>query len=513
MLSLDAGDGCAGKDPAGETHMPGISTRRFMGMILVGCLVGILSANVGWGEPTDRRGEPRSSAAEAPTTRNWPHLHRWQHLLPLGAEKTQTIAIQQPVRDEEDTGPELSLGDCLTLVIERHPHLQAVRASIAASEGGYKALLRFGTVGTLFSPDLQVRKQQAQRGLEAVLGDYQRVHNELVEDTIRMYYTVVYAQQQKGIADEVVEQLQELVDVLENIIKKATTPDELGGLTTEKVLTVKIGLREAKQLQATAIVGRKRAKAALRQLMHVTPEFAFRLQDKELPVMAQMVEITREKVVDFALARRPELALAAAGVDIFRLEVYAQSRIPFRRVVPTFASGADLHARDVPQAQRGKEYRPGGIIPEMPTQLVGTKYDRVARALEFSHKAEAMYDNVRSLITLEAENAYLEFELASEKLRLAKEKNDLALELLKLARKNIPLAKTGREQIYQVEVLAAKAQADYVEAVHQHLLALAALERITAGGITPAFPGRQRTRACNQVLQSENPSAPEKDKK
>jgi outer membrane protein TolC len=180
--------------------------------------------------------------------------------------------------------------------------------------------------------------------------------------------------------------------------------------------------------------------------------------------------------------------------------VYAQSRIPFRRVVPTFASGADLHSRDVPQAQRGKEYRPGGIIPEMPTQLVGSKYDRVARALDFSQKAEAMYDNVRSLITLEAENGYLEFELASEKVRLAIEKNDLAIELLKLARKNIPLAKTGREQIYQVEVLAAKAQADYVEAVYQHLLALAALERITAGGITPAFPGR--------ALPSSSPTVP-----
>ena len=492
MLCLDAGDGCVEEGICGETLMFGIGTRRFLGMTGIGIIVGFLATPVSWSDPPGRRkalDDPFATTRTPPSV-DWPHLQRWERLLPAQAESTVLETLQQPVSEEAESGPELSLGDCINLVLERHPHLKAVQASIAATEGGYRALLRFGTVGTLLSPDLEVRKQQAQRGLEGALGEYQRVHNELVEDTIRLYYTAVYAQQQKAIADEVVEQLQDLIEILENIIKKATTPDELGGLTTEKVLTVKIGLREARQLQATAIVGRKRARAALRQLMHVPPDYAFRLKDKELPVMAQMAEVTREKVVELALQRRPELALAAAGVDIFRLEVYAQSRIPFRRVVPTFASGADLHSRDVPHAQRGKEYRPGGIIPEMPTQLVGSKYDRVARALNFSHKAEAMYDNVRSLITLEAENGYLELELAREKVRLAKEKNDLALELLKLARKNIPLAKTGREQIYQVEVLAAKAQADYVEAVYQHLLALAALERITAGGITPQFPGR-----------------------
>jgi hypothetical protein len=37
---------------------------------------------------------------------------------------------------------------------------------------------------------------------------------------------------------------------------------------------------------------------------------------------------------------------------------------------------------------------------------------------------------------------------------------------------------------------AARAQADYVKLVYEHLLWLAALERVTAGGVRPAFPGR-----------------------
>ena len=37
-----------------------------------------------------------------------------------------------------------------------------------------------------------------------------------------------------------------------------------------------------------------------------------------------------------------------------------------------------------------------------------------------------------------------------------------------------------------------RAQSDYVEAVYQYLLSLAAIERVTAGGIRPDFPGRPR---------------------
>ena len=218
--------------------------------------------------------------------------------------------------------------------------------------------------------------------------------------------------------------------------------------------------------------------------------FPFRIKDTELPLMDQTAAITKEKVVELALCRRPELALAAAGVDVFRLEVYAQGKIPFRRVVPTFASGTDLHSKDVPQAIRTpKDYRPGGIIPEMPTQLVGSKFDRVCRAMDFSQKADAVYESARSLITLDAENAYFEFRLASEKLRIETGKFKDAKELQK---RTLDMAESvkAKDLLVQAYIAATKGQSDYVTAVYDYLLALAALERITAGGICPKFPGR-----------------------
>jgi outer membrane protein TolC len=441
---------------------------------------------------------PRPLPQLAPVTPTVPapvrpasHFVRYQDLLPVQGQDKNNKTDKSPPLSFIETGPELTLGECIAIAIERHPHLKAVMASTSASTTGYRSLINFGTLGTLISPDLEIRKQQAERGLAGAAGSYQKVHNELVQDATRLYYSAVFAKQQQRVADDVVERLEELVALIERILKEAKTPDELGGLTTEKLLVAKLGLLETKQLQATAVVGRQQAIAALRQVMTVEEAtFPFRVKDLELPVMSQKVEISRKLVVDLALCRRPELALAAAGVDVFRLEVYAQGKIPFKRVVPTFASGADLHSRDIPQAMRGKEYRPGGIIPEMPTQLVGSKYDRVSRAMAFSQKADAVYENAVSLVVLEAENGFFEFQLANEKLRLAKEKYDIAVDLVKLARKNLPLAKTGKEQFVQMEIVAAKAQADYGEAVFQHLLALAALERITAGGIAPAFPGR-----------------------
>lgn len=404
-----------------------------------------------------------------------------------------SMAVQPDVKEQAETGPELTLGECIAIAVERSPKLRAERASLAASESGYQALLKFGTVGTIISPDLDIRKQQAQRGLAAAAASYQKVHNDLVYDVTRLYYTAVYAKQQDGLATSVVDYLETMVKLVRVILDTTTDAKELqaSGLNEGKWLTMRMGLAQAQEMQTTARIGRQQAMAALRQVMAVDESCSsFRPKDIELPLMDQAAPITKNKVVELALNQRPELALAAAGLDVFRLEVYAQGKLPFRRVVPTFASGADIHSKDIPQAIRtAKEYRPGGISPEMPTQLVGSKFDRVCRAMNFSEKADAIYQDARSLVTLDAENAYYEFELATRKLQFATQKFTDGKDLQK---RTLAMAESVKQKdvLVQAYIVAVKAQADYVEAVYQHLLSLAALERITAGGICPAFPGR-----------------------
>jgi outer membrane protein TolC len=125
----------------------------------------------------------------------------------------------------------------------------------------------------------------------------------------------------------------------------------------------------------------------------------------------------------------------------------------------------------------------------MPPQLVGSKYDRVCRAMAFAQRAEALYEKVHNLIIVEAEGTFLDFELASQKLTLAKEQFDLSKDIQQRARDAQDTTR-AKDQLLQAEVVAAKAQSDYLQAVQEYLLSLAALERITAGGIRPAFPGR-----------------------
>jgi outer membrane protein TolC len=428
---------------------------------------------------------------------------------PVGADARARNAIAAKVglqkdKDEKDKyddptpdlapvvekGPELSLGECIAIAEEHHPILKAARASLSATQAGSRALNNFGTPATLLSPDLDIRKQQAQRGLIASSAEYQRAHNEIVQDVTRLYYSAVYAKQQDAVAAGLIPQLRDYIRIARQLLDTEPDPKNLEGLTPGKVDVMRIGLREALSQQLRARIGRQQAMAALRQAMGVDERtFPFRVKDAELPLMGQTKEITKELVVDLALSRRPELALAAAGLDAFRLEVYAQGKIPFKRVVPTFASGSDLHSKSVPSAMRGKEYRPGGVAPELPPQLVGSKFDRVCRAMAFSQRAEAVFESAQGLISLEAENAYYEFEFASEKLRLAKESLDLGLALRDRTRKNAPNTK-AKDALVQAEVIAAKAQSDYIETVWQHLLTLSALERVTAGGIRPAFPGR-----------------------
>ncbi|HEV3436274.1 MAG TPA: hypothetical protein VG122_02880, partial [Gemmata sp.] len=270
------------------------------------------------------------------------HHIRYQDLLPGHIGKAMDSGNLGHAEAIVESGPALSLGECIAIALERQPSLKAVQASVASSEAGYRALMNFGTVGTLISPDLGIRKQQAQRGLAASAGECQKAHNEVIQDVTRMYYSAVYAKQQAELADDVVEVLDNLAKLIEKILNSKVPPDQLGGLNMGKLRVVQMGVVTARELRLKAVQGRKQALAALRQVMAVDEKsFPFRIKDVELPVMSQQTSFTEELVVEQALARRPELALAAAGVDVFRLEVYAQGKIPFKRVVPTFASGAD----------------------------------------------------------------------------------------------------------------------------------------------------------------------------
>jgi outer membrane protein TolC len=398
--------------------------------------------------------------------------------------------VQAPPNDKaKEDVLQLSLADCIAVAVERQPALKAVRASQDASAAGQQALQNMGRLASLLSRDLPVRKEQASYGMVAASADVQKTYNEVVHDVTRLYYSVVYARQQEQLVNDVVAQTEAFVDIGKKLLR-STTPGEM---TQAKLDVMLISLAKVRRMQGRAQTGVKQSEAALREILGVADgSLPFRVKDKELPVMEQDVPLTKEQVVQMALSRRPEMTLSAAGAEAFRLEVCAQDRVRFRRSVPTLAAGSDLHARLLPSGSRDPrhDYRPEPIVPEMPTLVVGRRADRVARVQAYSRRADAVHEKVRDLLILEAETTFFDFEDAAKSLTLSKEGYTASKDLMERIREGFDNPKAAKDQLLVNYGQAAEAQAEYVQTVFQYLLEMAAMERVTAGGVRPAFPGR-----------------------
>jgi len=393
------------------------------------------------------------------------------------------------IKTAEEPARELSLGECLAIAVERQPSLKAAWASRDAAVIGRQALYNIGPVGSVLSPDLRVRKSQADRGISAADADVQKACNEVVHDVTRLYYSVVYAKVQERHADDVVAQLEAFAGISKELLDSAT-PGEMTPLKYDLML---LALAKVRLLRGKAQTGAKKAEAALREAMGVSDGATMiRVMDRELPVMDPKVVLTKEQVVEMALSRRPEMTLAQAGADVFRLEVCAQDRVRFRRKVPTFAAGSDIHARMFPSGSRDPngDYRPEPIQPEMPSLVVGRRSERVARVRALSQRADSVLEKARNLIVLEAETTFFDVEDGAKNLSLRKEALDASRDLMKRVRAGFENPKASKDQLLQAYGQAAEVQAEYHIAVFEYLLDLTALERVTAGGVRLEFPHR-----------------------
>ena len=191
------------------------------------------------------------------------------------------------------------------------------------------------------------------------------------------------------------------------------------------------------------------------------------------------------------------MSQAQITAQITDLEIAAQSRHLFRPDVRTFASGADIHAQAIPQGRANGEYVPGAIGPEYPTFIYGPRWVRVERAQFFNARAGAVVDKTQNLITLETKAAYLKYREAAERIQIylgdGKKENSLRDKAEKIAiqiYERFDQGKAKGSEYLQAQVAADQMVLKLNEAMFNHALGLAALERITAGGyrLTAAQP-------------------------
>jgi outer membrane protein TolC len=398
----------------------------------------------------------------------------WAAAEPAGVpDAPPAVVAHQPVS--------VDLGEAIRMALDRQPTLAAQRSTLASAEANSRGLDNL-RVPTFLVRELPIRRKQASIGVTVAAASLEQAEHETVYAVTRTYLTVLYAREQQRVANDVVDHLKATLETARRLVEGGSRD-----VTTSSVDKITVYLRLAETRQADAAAGIERATAALREAIGLGPDCCLQVPPDRLP--QPRATLCRGDIVALALARRGELVQAVNVAEVTALEVDAQGT-SCRPNFHTFASVADIHARPIPQGVANAEYRPGAIGPEMPTNLAGSRSARMERARDLSARAEAVVEKTRNLIALEAEDAFLRWEQAARKMPQTREAAERGSKLADDTRKDFGgEQRVKAEDVLNSEVLAAQARAQFNEAVYQHAVALAALERVTAGGFCAGFAG------------------------
>jgi outer membrane protein TolC len=373
--------------------------------------------------------------------------------------------------------PVWTLDDCLRTALEKQPALAAHRASVAAAEAQKRGLDALHVPPLFAGREVPIRRKQAALGVTIAQAGLAQVEWETVYAVKRTHTTVRYARQQILIA-------RDAANALTAYLQQAKAALDAGSrdVTQATLDQITKALRQVEARLAHAEQGRERALAALREAIGLEPGCCLAVAEDAWTAPA--LELCRDQVVSLALGRRGELVQATCIEQITALEMDAQAAT-CALVARTFAAATDIHARPIPQGISNDQYRPAAVGVEMPTVMAGCRSYRVERAHELHQRAVAVVDKTRHLIALEAEDAFLKWQDASRQLPLLREAVERSNALAAGAMEVVRSGKFTRE--FPEETLSAQqARAAYHDALYHYLLGIAALERVTAGGVCVA---------------------------
>jgi outer membrane protein TolC len=376
-------------------------------------------------------------------------------------------------------GP-LTLRQCLQLAGQRQPSIAVARASLAAATERDHSLAAL-RVPTLVAPELPIRRQQSALGLTAASAAVAQAESETVCAVTRLWYAVQYAREQEKVARIAVDRI---------AATGKTARENLEGGSAE-VTAADVGRSEAYERAAQARVveaaeGVRRAVSALTEAIGVEGDCRVEVAAGGLftPEAAPVLE----RVVALALSQRGELVRAGIFVEVAHLEADAQATRCGPRM-QTFASG-DIHSSPVPPGAFHSEYKPRAVAPEMPVLLIGHRSERVGQARVLQARAESALQKARNLITLEAEDAVLRLRQSQRQAKLATRAAAAAEKLADQLEKDLGAGlRVKVEEVLNMRLVAAQSRSQENEALFRQILALADLERITAGAFRANLMG------------------------
>ena len=385
---------------------------------------------------------------------------------------TSTTDEAPPVSPTFSPGP-LSLEACLELGMAHQPALDAARASLAATEAGKRGLDRM-IIPRLFRPDLAIRREQACQGLTIANAALSQAEVETRYAITRNFFTIQYIRAQRAVVDDVLRNLDSGYKRAEKLYKSGDPDVKITQIDLD-ALTVQTGIVKTRRSQVEN--GMLKALAALREAMGV--KYDYPLDIETVPLPPAVYHLDKDELIASAVASRGEIIQAYAANRVTELEIQAQMKI-FGWQGDTFAKGADIHVQPIPLPVNNGEYRPGAFGLEMPSMLAGRKHDRAARASALNDRAGAVVDKANNLVALDVEAQYLKWQEAVEGIRnlsgVQKTAKALPDQVYKLAPRDYTSS-----AVINANLTAVNVQTQLNDEIHYHALALAGLERATAG--------------------------------
>jgi outer membrane protein TolC len=376
----------------------------------------------------------------------------------------------------------LDLNTCRQIALEKQPTVAAARASLEAAAARSHAVDNLRVPACLVR-DLPVRRKQAAIGVVIAQAGVTRAEGDTVYGVTFSYLSAVYAAAQRQVAKKAIEALTDLDKRVQEVVKEGLSRV----VTKDDVEKTGIRLLRARARLEETTQGEQRALSALREAMGLGPDCLFYLADDRLPDADPAVDLPT--VIALALERRGELIQAVNAAQVTGYEVDAQASRLLSPSVRTFAANSDVHAQAVPAGMYEENYRPGAVPPEMPTQISGSRSARVEQAQAYSARAEAVADKTRGLIALEAEQAYYRWQEATKRevqYRQAAERAEK--QAGEVRERNRTDFKPGSvDSVLYFQQLSTDMRVEANQARYQKLIALAALERVTAGGFCAGF--------------------------
>lgn len=420
-------------------------------------------------------------------------------VLVLSASLTLADTLPAPV-SEKTINPTTSATLLTYRQIARtnQPTIAATRATLQAALDRIAALENL-RVPSCLARDLPIRRQQASLGITIAQGGIAQAEAETLHGVTCSYLGAWYAAQQIKLAEDPergvsrrLKDLQTLVEDARRRRRDVILPEH------DRVIQSLRHLRDGRLQEAQQ--GKLRALASLREAMGVGADFAIVLPDRDLP--CPRVQPQLPELVAAALARRGEMIQSATFVDVVCLEIDAQA-MSCRPSVKTFAASSDIHAKPIPTGDAGGvNFRPSIVGPDMPVFLNGSRDARVQQARDYHQRAAALVAKTRNLIALEVEDLYRQWEDKSKKADHLRKAYRQARTFSEKMKESFNKQERGSypnvDEVINAGLVTTRLQLEWKEAHYQSLLALAALERATAGGFPVDFDAAP---ACEMETQ------------